>query len=173
MNLTVIEPVWVYGEREFGTGFYSYVKAVQGGLRFMPGSTRNLFHVIYAGDLAKGYLLAAQRKLPGVERIIIGSPAAQPMHRVFGLFCQEAGLAPPRYLPKWSIYPVAFGLELGHSLLHIRRPPLLTRGRVNMFYDSILYSTEKARRTLGFECDHTLEQGIPRTVNWYKANHHL
>jgi nucleoside-diphosphate-sugar epimerase len=173
MNLTVIEPVWVYGEREFGTGFYSYVKAVQGGQRFMPGSRRNLFHVIYAGDLAKGYLLAAQQKPPGVERFIIGSPAAQPMHRVFGLFCQEAGLAPPRYLPKWSIYPAAFALELGHSLLHTRRPPLLTRGRVNMFYDSILYSTEKARRVLGFECDHTLEQGISRTVAWYKANHHL
>ena len=173
MNLTVIEPVWVYGEREFGTGFYSYVKAVQGGQRFMPGSARNLFHVIYAGDLAKGYLLAAQRKLPGVERIIIGSPTAQPMQRVFGLFCQEAGLAPPRCLPKWSLYPIAFGLELGHTLAHTRRPPLLTRGRVNMFYDSIVYSTEKARRTLGFECDHTLEQGIRRTVAWYKTNHHL
>ena len=173
MNLTVIEPVWVYGEREFGTGFHSYVKAIQCGQKFMPGSVRNLFHVIYAGDLAKGYLLAAQQRLPGVERIIIGSPAAQPMHRVFGLFCQEAGLAPPRYLPKWMIYPIAFGLELGHSLAHTRRPPLLTRGRVNMFYDSILYSAEKARSALGFECDHTLEQGIRRTVAWYKANHHL
>ena len=173
MNLTVIEPVWVYGEREFGTGFYSYVKAMQGGQRFMPGSTRNLFHVIYAGDLATGYLLAAQRKLPGVERFIIGNPATQPMHRVFGLFCQEAGLTTPRYLPKWCLYPAAFALELGHTLLRTRRPPLLTRGRVNMFYDSICYSTERARRILGFQCDHTLEQGIPRTVAWYKANHYL
>jgi nucleoside-diphosphate-sugar epimerase len=173
MNVTLIEPVWVYGEREFGTGFYAYVKAVQAGQRYMPGSTRNLFHVVYAGDLAKGYLLATKRKLPGVERVIIGSPAAQPMHRVFGLFCQEAGLTPPRYLPKWCVFPLAVGLELGQTLARARRPPLLTRGRANMFYDSILYSTEKARRALGFECDYTLEQGIRRTVAWYKANHHL
>jgi nucleoside-diphosphate-sugar epimerase len=42
-----------------------------------------------------------------------------------------------------------------------------------MFYDSILYSTERARRILGFECDYALEQGIPQTVAWYKANHYL
>jgi nucleoside-diphosphate-sugar epimerase len=173
MNLTVIEPVWVYGEREFGTGFYSYVKAVQGGQRYMPGSTRNLFHVVYAGDLAQAYVLAAQRKVRGVERIIIGSPTAQPMHRVFGLFCQEAGLAPPRSLPKWALYPVGFGLELAYCLARARRPPLLTRGRVNMFYDSIQYATDKARRILGFECNHALEDGIRRTVGWYKANHFL
>jgi nucleoside-diphosphate-sugar epimerase len=173
MNLTILEPVWVYGEREFGTGFYSYVKAVQGGQRFMPGSTRNLFHVVYAGDLAKAYLLTAQRKPPGVERIIVGGPSAEPMHRIFGLFCQEAGLAPPRRLPKWCIYPIAFGLELVRSLARTRRPPLLTRGRVNMFYDSIQYVTEKARRALGFECDYTLEQGVRRTVSWYKTNHYL
>jgi 2-alkyl-3-oxoalkanoate reductase len=173
MNLTVLEPVWVYGEREFGTGFYNYVKAVQDGQKFMPGSTRNLFHVIYAKDLAKAFLLAAQRKLPGVHRIIVGSPAAGPMHRVFALFCQEAGLRPPRVLPKWASYPFAFGLELASTAVHARQPPLLTRGRVDMFYDSIQYSTDKARRCLGFECDHTLEQGIRQTVAWYKTNHYL
>jgi len=30
-----------------------------------------------------------------------------------------------------------------------------------------------ARRTHGFECDHTLQQGIRRNKAWYKANHHL
>jgi len=173
LNVTLLEPVWVFGEREFGTGFYAYVKAVQRGQRYMPGSTRNVFHVIYARDLARAYLLACQRKLPGVERIIIGNPTAVPMHTIFRLFCQEAGLPPPRLLPKWSVYPVAFALELLHTLTRSKHPPLLTRGRVNMFYDSIRYSTEKAGRVLGFQCAHTLAQGIRETVAWYKNNHYL
>ena len=173
MNLTVLEPVWVYGEREFGTGFYAYVKAVQGGQRFMPGSARNLFHVIYAADLAQAYVLATQKKLAGIERIIVGSAESQPMHRVFGLFCRQAGLAPARPLPKWICYPLGFVLELAYSLARARRPPLLTRGRVNMFYDSIQYATGKARRALGFECRYTLEEGVRRTVGWYKANQYL
>ena len=173
LSLTVLEPVWVFGEREFGTGFYSYVKAVRDGQRHMPGCTRNRFQVIYAPDLARAYLLALERQLPGIERIIVGNAAPEPMHRIFGLFCQEAGLRPPRLLPKWCVYPLGFGLELCYVLGRSRRPPLLTRGRVNMFYDSIQYCTEKARRLLGFECRHSLEEGIRQTVSWYKSNHLL
>jgi nucleoside-diphosphate-sugar epimerase len=173
LNLTVLEPVWVYGEREFGTGFYSYVQAVRRGLRYLPGSTRNPFHVVYAADLAKAYLLALQRKPAGVERIIVGNATAEPMHRVFDLFCTEAGLQPPRRLPKWSVYPCAFALELFHTLARSAQPPVLTRARVNMFYDSIQFSTEKARRLLGFACDYPLEEGIRRTVAWYRTNRYL
>jgi len=173
LNLTILEPAWVFGEREFGTGFYAYVKAVQSGQKHMPGSTRNRFHVIYARDLAKAYLLTLQKGLPGVERLIIGAETAELMHRVFGLFCREAGLPQPRLLPKWATYPIAFALELACTLARCRQPPLLTRSRVNMFYDSISYSTAKAKRLLGFQCEHTLEQGIHQTVAWYKNNHYL
>jgi len=173
LNLTVLEPAWVFGEREFGTGFFTYVKGVKSGQRFMPGCRRNQFHVVYAQDLAKAYLLAVQQRLTGIERIIVGSPNAEPMHRIYGVFCRETGLQPPRYLPKWCLYPVALGLELAYTLVRSSSPPLLTRGRLNMFYDSIQYSTEKARRVLGFKCEHTLEEGIGRTVAWYRDNHYL
>ncbi len=173
LDVTVLEPVWVFGEREFGTGFYTYVKAVRDGQRHVPGSTRNLFHVIYAPDLARAYLLALQRRLPGVQRIIVGPPHAEPMHRIFSLFCQEAGLQPPRLLPQWCAYPLGFALELLYTAARRPRPPLLTRGRVNMFYDSIQFSTEKARNLLGFDCRHSLEEGIRRTVSWYRENNLL
>jgi nucleoside-diphosphate-sugar epimerase len=173
LNLTVIEPVWVYGEREFGTGFYTYVKAVQTGQRFMPGSRRNLFHVVYARDLAKAFLLACQKKLPGIERLIVGNIQAQPMCQIFNLFCLEAGLKPPCLLPRWSVYPPALLLELAFTLARSRRPPLLTRGRVNMFYDNLQFSVEKARQKLGFQCDYSLEQGIRKTVSWYKSKNYI
>lgn len=173
LNVTLLEPAWVYGEREFGTGFYSYVKAVKDGQRWVPGCARNRFHVIYARDLARAYLLACRRKLPGIERLIIGNPVAEPMSDTFRTFCQEAGLRPPRLAPKCLVYPVAFMLELAYTLARSPQPPVLTRSRVNMFYDSIQYATAKARHKLGFECQFTLAQGIRQTVAWYKSNHYL
>ena len=139
----------------------------------MPGSTRNLFHVIYARDLAKAYLLACRKKPPGINRFIVGNPTAEPMHKIFKLFCREAGLPFPRLLPKWSVYPLGFGLELIYTARRSPRPPMLTRGRVNTCYDSIAFSTEKARRLLGFECEHTLAEGIRQTVAWYRGNNYL
>lgn len=139
----------------------------------MPGSSRNCFHVIYARDLAKAYVLAVARKLPGVERIIVADPNPHPMHRIFDLFCETAGLKSPRRLPRWAIYPAGLGMELVYTLAGSRSAPMLTRGRVNMFYDSIRFSAEKANRMLGFKCDHSLEEGIRKTVHWYKANSFL
>ena len=42
-----------------------------------------------------------------------------------------------------------------------------------MFYDNLEFSVEKAKRELGFTSEITLEQGIKKTVNWYKNNGYL
>jgi nucleoside-diphosphate-sugar epimerase len=173
IDCTVIEPVFVYGEREFSTGFYIYVKSVQSGMRLMPGSVKNKFHVIYAGDLARAYVLALEKRLKGVERILVGNPEPEPMHRIYSLFCIAAGVKPPRLLPKWAVYTPALALECAATLLRSRTPPLLTRGRVNMFYDSIGYSIQKAQKLLDFTCRYSLEQGIGKTAQWYRDNGYL
>ena len=53
LNLTILEPTWVYGEKEFNTGFYSYLQTVKTGIPFFLGSKKNMFSVIYAEDLAR------------------------------------------------------------------------------------------------------------------------
>lgn len=170
MNLTVLEPAWVYGEREFNTGFFDYIKAVQAGMSYAPGSKQNNFHVIYARDLAEAYLQAYQKKLQGINRIIIGNPAAQKLNDIYALFCKSAGLKPPKLLPKFLTYPVGFTMELFATIFASKEPSLLTRSRVNMMYDNIGYSVCKAKKLLGFEATTSLPEGIQRTVDWYRQN---
>lgn len=167
LNLTVIEPVWVYGEREFNTGFYEYLKTAKSGVPFLPGSKKNKFHVVYAGDLARAYFLAYEKKLKGINSIIIGNREAEKMERIYTLFCREAGIKKPRNLPKFLVYPLGFLMELLYTAFNSANPPLLTRGRVNMFYDNIEYSTKKAARLLGFTNRYSLDEGIKKTVKWY------
>jgi nucleoside-diphosphate-sugar epimerase len=173
LHLTVIEPTWVYGEREFNTGFYSYLDTVRQGLRFLPGSLRNTFHIIYARDLARAYVLAWEKRIRGIDRVLVGNAQPESMHRIFSLFCTEAGLKPPRLVPHSIAYPIGFALELFSTLFKTKNPPLLSRGRVNMFYDSIGYSVKKAERILGFVSEYSLEQGIRKTVAWYRENGYL
>lgn len=173
LNLTIIHPVWVYGENEFHTGFYEYLKTAKGGMPVMMGCRNNKFHVIYAGDLARAYYLAYQAALPGVHEYIVGDMEPVNMDALYRMFCREAGLKKPRNVPKAVIYPAAFLMELMYTVLRCRQGPLLTRGRVNMFYDSISYSSEKIRRELGFTCRYELADGIHRTVKWYKENGYL
>lgn len=65
LNLTIINPAWIYGEREFHSGFYEFLKSIKRGLRFVPGSRKNRFHTIYVRDLAKIYYLAYKKILRG------------------------------------------------------------------------------------------------------------
>lgn len=168
LNLTILEPVWVYGERELNGGFYEYLKTAKAGIPFVPGLKHNKFHVIYAGDLARAYVLAYTKQLAGLNCILVGNEQAENMDRIYGLFCSEAGLKKPGNLPKALTYPASLLMELLYTLINSSKPPLLTRGRVNMFYDNLELSVEKARRILGFRNSFSLEEGIKRTVLWYK-----
>lgn len=173
VNLTVLEPVFVFGEREFHSGFYSYLEEARRGTPFLPGRPDSLFHVIYARDLAQAYVKAYEKRLPGVHRFIVGNPEVDTMEHVFGLFCRLAGLKKPPRAPKWALYPIGFFLEALYTLVNASHPPTLTRARVNMFYDSICYDVSRAERLLGFRASTPLEEAMTRTVAWYKAGGYL
>lgn len=168
INLTILEPVWIYGENGAHTIFIEYLRSAQQGMPIAPGSKKNKFHVIYAPDAAEAFYLAFQKRLQGIHRIIIGNSECESMDNIFTLFCKEAGIKKPRLIPKWLIYPTGFLLEAFYTFIHAKNPPLLTRGRINTFYDNIEYETKYAEKILTFKNQYSLSQGIKNTVEWYK-----
>ena len=120
MNLTIIEPAWIYGEREFHSGFYDFLKTVKNGTPFVPGSKKNKFHTIYARDLAKIYYLAYKKRLSGINRLLAVAPVAENQYELMNKFCREAGLKPPRRLPKFLLYPPGLLLELIWKEMRLR-----------------------------------------------------
>lgn len=170
LNLTVLEPVWVFGEREFSSGFYEYMKIASTKIPFFPGSSHNKFHVIYAGDLAKAYLQVCTKKLTGIHRFLLGNETVDRMEDIYAAFCKEMGVKKPHRLPKQIMVVPALLMELFAECFRFKKPPLLSRSRLNMFYDNIQYSTSRARELIGFRQDTSLESGIRRTVKWYKEN---
>lgn len=173
MNLTVLNPAWVYGEREFHSGFFDFIKTVKNGPAIVPGSKRNKFHSIYARDLAKIYYLAYNKKLKGINEFLAVSPSAEYQYKLLDLFCLKAGYKIPVRLPKVIIYPPAFIMELVYTLLKTKTVPAISRARVNIFYDNIEYSSKKIMDELGYTPDYALEEGVENTVNWYKSNNYL
>jgi nucleoside-diphosphate-sugar epimerase len=169
-NLIVIHPVWVYGEREFSSGFYEYMKFAKSWVPFGPGCRKNKFHVVYVRDLCEAYELALRKAPDGFQSYIIGNPQVNFQDEIFRMICREMGVRKPWNLPKALIWPVGLLAEVMARLFGARHAPFLSRARVNLFYDSIQFSTKKAEKELAFYPRYSLEEGIKNTVRWYKEN---
>lgn len=173
IKLTVLHPVWVYGEGELNTGFLQYLQTVKSKIPAIMGSRKNCYHVIYAGNLAQGYFLAWQKRKAGVHEYILSDTQPVCMEEFYKDFCTAAGLKKPPNIPKKLLYPPVFLLEFFAAVFKAKKPPVLTRGRLNMFYDSIAYSAQKAQTELGFCCKYPQKEAMARTVKWYKENGYL
>ena len=101
LNVTIIHPVWVYGEREFSSGFYEYMKSAKSGLPLRtrkPGKTCSMS--IYVRDLVWAYLLALQHAPDGFNSYIVGDKTIPKQEEVFSLICREMGVEKPHKYPE-------------------------------------------------------------------------
>ena len=173
LTITFVEPVWVYGEGELTGGFYEYIKSAKEKIPFLPGSSKNNFHIIYAKDLAEIFYRAFEKQSIGIESYLAGNVKVDKMDEIYKKFCIEANVNKPKNLPKFIAYPIGFLLELLYTIFRMKNPPVLTRARVNMFYDNIEYSVDKLKDELDYIEFTPLELGIKQTVQWYKENGYL
>jgi nucleoside-diphosphate-sugar epimerase len=168
--LIIIRPTWVYGPREFNSGPFNFCKAVLNGLPIAPIGKNNRFHVVYVEDLTKAMVLALEKNLPGINTFIIGNEQAPFINEYLGKFCKTLKVNIPHSIPQIFFQPIGFFLELIYKLLKIKKPPLLTRARVEMFYCNNIYDVSKAKRELNFVASTPLDTGIEKTVMWWKQN---
>jgi nucleoside-diphosphate-sugar epimerase len=103
INLTIIEPVWVYGENEFSSGFYEYIKSVKGKTPFFLGSSKNKFHVVYAKDLARAYFEKGEFEKKYYVSQMTKMPSEVEVKIVESVFNELAKAGIPDFIPKeWS-----------------------------------------------------------------------
>lgn len=169
LQLTLLEPVWIFGERESSSGFLEYLDAAR-ILPAVPGCRRNIFPVLYVRDLAAAFLQVYRQQPPGVEKFIVGGRRQRTMQEIYSALCLAAGIRPPRLLPRLPCMILAVVLEAVWTLLRMRNPPPISRSRVNMFFDSIPFSAEKFHRTFG-PCPETpFAEAVWNTIAWYQEN---
>ncbi|MBF0410012.1 MAG: NAD-dependent epimerase/dehydratase family protein [Candidatus Riflebacteria bacterium] len=173
LKLTVIRPVWVYGPREFHAGPYEYCKTVMSGIPCMPGTDKNRFHAIYVEDLAGIVKEVALNQPSGVSIYNAGNPDIPFMNDYWETFCRHLGRTKPFNLPKWLLYPLGIILEFLWMLFKAATPPLFTRARIYMFYANNMYNVDKIKRDFPDIRYTSLENGVKKTVRWWRMNKYL
>lgn len=170
-DLTIVRPSWIYGERD-RTTLPRVLKALDAGRVAIIGSGDNLLNMVYAGDVAEGAIRAATHPQAKGQAYNLSSEGELKQQEFLDLLTDELGR--PRIRGRVS-YPFAycagwFSEAIGR-MIRMRRAPHLTRYAVALIGRSTRFSIAKAREQLGWQPRVGVQEGVRRTLEWYRKEH--
>jgi nucleoside-diphosphate-sugar epimerase len=116
-------------------------------LHWLPDGGRLVLNLVYGEDVARGILLAMRRGTPG-EGYILGGDNVSIRNLMEGIGRLAGDPRPFRSFPSAPLTPLASLSEAVARLTRTR--PILRRGLVRSLQTSWAFSSEKAKRDLGY-----------------------
>lgn len=168
--VTVIRPGFTYGPGDLHK--LSLFKSIYRKRFLLVGAGDGLLQPIYIDDL-----------ITGIERIIHRRPQETHIFNLCGdqpitweYFTAILAREMHRQIPAFKI-PVSLAhlaarlCETAGRLFSFN--PMITHSRVSLMSQSYAYSIQHAKTILQFEPETGLEEGVARTINWYREHHLL
>ncbi|MDP6517012.1 MAG: NAD-dependent epimerase/dehydratase family protein [Alphaproteobacteria bacterium] len=132
----------------------------------MPAYVETGLNVVHVDDVAAGHVLAFEHGAIG-RRYILGGENLS-LREILAAVAGLVGRPPPRLrLPHGAVMPVAYAAEAWARLTG--REPMVTVDGVRMARKPMFYSSERARRELGYG-PRPASEALADAVTWFTAN---
>lgn len=163
--VTVVRPVGIYGPGD--TRFLKLFRPIARGHFVMIGRGDVLYHMTFIDDLVDGFILAGTKNEAIGEIFTIAGPDYSTIRELVNKIAAVLEVPAPRLRVPFK--PVFWASVICDRLCRVIgiSPPLYPR-RVEFFELDRAFSTEKARRLLGYDPKINLDEGLARTAAWYK-----
>lgn len=171
MSVTIIRPPAVYGPRE--DQIYTLFKMMSNGFAPIVGDGESpRLSIIYSADLIRGILQASEQDRPGVHTYFISGQNDVNWNQIRDI----TATALNKKIRSISINPnlvkkIAGIVETSASFFGSY--PVINREKANEMVLEWTCTHEKAHKELGYTPEYTLEEGISRTLRWYKQQNWL
>jgi dihydroflavonol-4-reductase len=133
----------------------------------MPAYVDTSLNLVHVDDAARGHLLALERGRIG-ERYILGGENMT-LRDILVVIASMTGRPPPRFrLPHGLVRPVAF-LSEGWVRVAGGGEPRVTRDGARMARKPMSFSSEKARRELGYD-PRPVREALQEAVDWFRRH---
>jgi nucleoside-diphosphate-sugar epimerase len=164
---TIVRPSWMYGPRDRNS-LPRFFKALSAGRVAITGRGDNLLNVIYAGDVAEGAILAANNPAAVGKAYNLSSDGEATQQQFLNMLTDALGQ--PRISRHVSFRLAFAGAYLGEviaRIIRLHRSPHITRYAVALIGRSTRFSSERAKKELGWRPHTSIAEGLRRTLDEY------
>ena len=163
--------VWGPGHDHLVSGIVAKGRA--GKIRRI-GAFNELIDTTYIDDAAAAHWLAAEKLSPGApcagKAYFISQGDPRPNWDIINMILAAAGAGPAvKRVPYGPAYAAATAMEIFWRLAGLKTEPPLTRFVVQQLTTAHWFNISAARRDLGYAPEVTIEQGMKKLEEWFKA----
>lgn len=164
LPVVIARPEFIYGPGDVHV--LGLFRAIQRGIFFYIGDGQNTCHPTYIDDTAEGLWLALRGGRPG-EIYHITGPRPMTFRELAETISAGLGVPPPRLRLPVSLAQVgAAALETVGTITGRSVP--LSRTGVAFFSENRRSTYDRAARELGYDPAVDVDEGVPRTIAWYR-----
>lgn len=165
----VVRPgVAPFGPRD-RTSFYDLALALERRLPLLVEGGRARFTTAYAENLAHGLWLAASHPAAAGRTYLITDERPITWRAYFEAIASALGTRlSPVSVPGRLVSLVAGPVEDAVARFAPHAAPPLTRYRARLLRHDLVFRSERAYRELGYRPEVSFEEGLRRTVEWYR-----
>jgi len=167
MSVKILRPPAVYGPRE--DQIFTLFKMMKYGITPIVGNGYEpKLSMVYVDDLVAGILKAADHQKEGIDTYFISGQITcwQEIKEISDILFGKKSL--PLKIPPGAVKKVAGFIETTATLFGSY--PVVNRDKAREMILEWTCSSEKAEQELGYQPEMSLEQGLSRTLNWYKKH---
>ena len=169
LEAVVVRPGLVpFGPRD-RQAFVPLARGLERGALPLVDGGRARFTTAYAGNLADGLLATATHPAAAGRTYLLADERVVTWREYFRAIADALGCPPPRRsLPGWLA--AAAGAASEELFRHLPLPgvPPMTRYRARVVRSDLVFRSDRARRELAYRPRVGLEEGLRRTVRWYR-----
>jgi len=142
---------------------------VQAAKGAMPAFVDTGLNLVGVDDVARGHLQALEKGRLG-ERYILGGDNLSLQKLLLEIAALVDGRPPLFGLPRWPLVPLAWGAETVARFTG--KEPFVTRDGLKMSRNRMFFSSEKAKRELGYSAQpHAL--ALAEALDWFRGAGYL
>jgi dihydroflavonol-4-reductase len=167
--VTILRPTGIYGPGDVYVTLSTVRAVAHKKLRFLPGRGDKYIHFTYVDDIVQGILRTIEKPKQSIGEVItLASDQYTTYKEMFTIIANLLDVPPPVHsIPLSLAKAYLFFVQWKNARKDIDDFVMHT-SLVETMKTNRAYSNEKAKQLLGFSPQYSYQEGIRRTLDWYK-----